>query len=88
MVDAPLRMSILANMQDLRTKHGMSVVYITHDLAMAYHVASYVLVLHKAIWSRPDPDGRCSQLDPDLLASWSEPPVIRGTITGFRLRAA
>lgn len=46
MVDASLRMTILANMQQLKTEHGISVVYITHDLATAYHVADYVLVLH------------------------------------------
>ncbi|CAH1658081.1 ABC transporter ATP-binding protein [Chelatococcus asaccharovorans] len=113
MVDASLRMSILANMQDLRTKHGISVVYITHDLATAYHVADYVLVLHEGHlveagppeeviehpahpYTRslvgaipwPDPDRRWSELDPDLRASWSAPPVIRGAITGFHLRAA
>ena len=47
MVDASLRMTILANMQQLKTEHGISVVYITHDLATAYHVADYVLVLHE-----------------------------------------
>ena len=47
MVDASLRMTILANMQQLKTEHGISVIYITHDLATAYHVADYVLVLHE-----------------------------------------
>jgi peptide/nickel transport system ATP-binding protein len=47
MVDASLRMTILANMQQLKTEHGISVVYITHDLATAYQVADYVLVLHE-----------------------------------------
>ncbi len=46
MVDASLRMQILNNMQQLKTDHGISVIYITHDLATAYHVADYVLVLH------------------------------------------
>lgn len=47
MVDASLRMTILANMEQLKAEHGISVVYITHDLATAYHVADYVLVLHE-----------------------------------------
>jgi ABC-type glutathione transport system ATPase component len=47
MVDASLRMTILGNMQALKTEHGISVVYITHDLATAYQVADYVLVLHE-----------------------------------------
>src|SRR5206468_1630751 len=48
MVDASLRMSILANLEALKTEQGISIVYITHDLATAYHVSDYVLVLHAA----------------------------------------
>ena len=47
MVDASLRMSILANLQTLKAEFGISVIYITHDLATAYHVSDYVLVLHR-----------------------------------------
>jgi peptide/nickel transport system ATP-binding protein len=47
MVDASLRMTILGNLQRLKDRHGISVVYITHDLATAYHVSDYVLVLNK-----------------------------------------
>jgi peptide/nickel transport system ATP-binding protein len=47
MVDASLRMTILANMQALKTEHDISIIYITHDLATAYHVSDYVLVLHE-----------------------------------------
>ena len=47
MVDASMRMTILASMQQLKTAHGISIIYITHDLATAYHVADYVLVLHE-----------------------------------------
>jgi peptide/nickel transport system ATP-binding protein len=47
MVDASLRMTILANMQALKNEHGISIIYITHDLATAYHVSDYVLVLHE-----------------------------------------
>jgi peptide/nickel transport system ATP-binding protein len=47
MVDASLRMTILANMQALKTEHDISIIYITHDLATAYHVSDYALVLHQ-----------------------------------------
>jgi len=46
MVDASLRATILANIHDLKDKHGISIVYITHDLATAYHVSDYVMVLY------------------------------------------
>ena len=47
MVDASLRMTILGNMQTLKNEHNISIIYITHDLATAYHVSDYVLVLHE-----------------------------------------
>lgn len=47
MVDASLRASILANIYDLKDKYGISILYITHDLATAYHVSDYVMVLFK-----------------------------------------
>ncbi len=47
MVDASLRMTILQNIEALKNDHSISIVYITHDLATAYHVSDYVLVLHE-----------------------------------------
>lgn len=47
MVDASLRASILSNIYDLKDKYGISILYITHDLATAYHVSDYVMVLYK-----------------------------------------
>ncbi|MEM9428804.1 MAG: ABC transporter ATP-binding protein [Pseudomonadota bacterium] len=47
MVDASLRATILANIYDLKDKHGISIFYITHDLATAYHVSDYVMVLYR-----------------------------------------
>jgi peptide/nickel transport system ATP-binding protein len=47
MVDASLRASILSNIYDLKDKYGISILYITHDLATAYHVSDYVMVLFK-----------------------------------------
>lgn len=47
MVDASLRASILQSLYDLKTRHGISIFYITHDLGTAYHVSDYVIVLHR-----------------------------------------
>lgn len=47
MVDASLRATILSNIYDLKDKYGISILYITHDLATAYHVSDYVMVLYK-----------------------------------------
>ncbi len=47
MVDASLRATILTNIHDLKEKHGISIIYITHDLATAYHVSDYVMVLYR-----------------------------------------
>lgn len=46
MVDASLRATILKNIYDLKDEHGISIIYITHDLATAYHVSDYVIVLY------------------------------------------
>ncbi|MEL6207311.1 MAG: ABC transporter ATP-binding protein [Pseudomonadota bacterium] len=47
MVDASLRATILKNIHDLKERHGISIIYITHDLATAYHVSDYVMVLYR-----------------------------------------
>jgi len=46
MVDASLRATILKNIYDLKDRYGISILYITHDLATAYHVSDYVIVLY------------------------------------------
>ena len=47
MVDASLRATILKNIYDLKDRYGISILYITHDLATAYHVSDYVIVLYQ-----------------------------------------
>ena len=47
MVDASLRATILGNIVRLNQAHGIAVVYITHDIITAYHVADEVLVLFR-----------------------------------------
>ena len=48
MVDASLRATILGSLQKLREELGISILYITHDLATAYQVADTILVLYRA----------------------------------------
>jgi peptide/nickel transport system ATP-binding protein len=113
MVDASLRMTILQNIETLKNDHSISIVYITHDLATAYHVSDYVLVLHEgriveagppedviqapthpytqALVSAipwPDPQRTWADLPADMREQWQAPPVVRGRVPGFELKAA
>jgi peptide/nickel transport system ATP-binding protein len=48
MVDASLRATILGSLRLLNQERGISVIYITHDLATAYQVADNIIVLYRA----------------------------------------
>src|SRR5258708_6937218 len=48
MVDASLRATILGSLRKLTDEHGISILYIPHDLATAYQVADSILVLYRA----------------------------------------
>jgi peptide/nickel transport system ATP-binding protein len=48
MVDASLRATILGSLRKLHEERGISILYITHDLATAYQVADTILVLYRA----------------------------------------
>lgn len=47
MVDASLRMSIVNLFKDLKEKKGVSVLYITHDLATAYYVSDKIGIMFR-----------------------------------------
>jgi len=47
MVDASLRMSIVNLFRTLRDSFGVSVVYITHDLATAYYVSDRIAIMFR-----------------------------------------
>ena len=53
MVDASLRATILDSLRELNQKFGISIIYITHDLATGYQVCDYIIVLFMARWPRP-----------------------------------
>ncbi len=48
MVDASLRATILGSLRKLHETLGISILYITHDLATAYQIADTILVLYRA----------------------------------------
>ena len=47
MVDASLRASILETLRGLQRDHGVSILYITHDLTTAYHISKSIIVLYR-----------------------------------------
>ncbi|MEM9393394.1 MAG: ABC transporter ATP-binding protein [Pseudomonadota bacterium] len=97
MVDASLRATILKNIHDLKDRHGISIIYITHDLATAYHVSDYVMVLYKGhvVEAGPphdvigDPQHAYTQLLissipwPDLDRDWGSSDDAREALSGL-----
>ena len=55
MVDASLRATILGSLRQLTDEHGISILYITHDLATAYSVSDRILIMRlgKVVESGP-----------------------------------
>ncbi|SHI98588.1 ABC transporter ATP-binding protein [Wenxinia saemankumensis] len=47
MVDASLRMAIVNLLRSLRDDLGVSVIYITHDLATAYYISDRIIIMQK-----------------------------------------
>jgi ABC-type oligopeptide transport system ATPase subunit len=47
MVDASLRMSIVNLLRQLRDDMGVSIIYITHDLATAYYISDRIIIMSK-----------------------------------------
>ncbi len=49
MVDASLRLTVLRNLLQLKEQFGISLIYITHDLATAYQISDRIIVLHRGV---------------------------------------
>jgi len=47
MIDASLRISIVNLLRRLRDEMGMSIIYITHDLATAYYISDRLIIMRK-----------------------------------------
>ena len=47
MLDASTRMGILNLLVDICRDTGMSVLFITHDLALGYYISDYTMIMHQ-----------------------------------------
>jgi ABC-type oligopeptide transport system ATPase subunit len=47
MIDASLRVTVLNNLLKLKNEYGISLIYITHDLATAYQISDRIIVLNR-----------------------------------------
>ncbi|NLJ23832.1 MAG: ABC transporter ATP-binding protein [Firmicutes bacterium] len=47
MIDASLRMSIVNLFKDLKDRHNVSIIYITHDLATAYYISDRIAIMQR-----------------------------------------
>lgn len=45
MIDASLRMSVVNLFKSLKKEQGVSIIYITHDLATAYYVSDRIAIM-------------------------------------------
>lgn len=46
MIDASLRATVLANLNQLKEEYGISLIYITHDLTTAYQISENIIVMY------------------------------------------
>ena len=73
MTDASTRVAILKELLQLKKK-GMAVLFITHDVAQAYFISDYAIVLHK---------GRVAEMGPaEKVFFDSEHPYTRTLVAG------
>jgi peptide/nickel transport system ATP-binding protein len=47
MIDASLRATVLGSLQRLKEEFGISIVYITHDLATAFQIGDNIIVMYR-----------------------------------------
>jgi peptide/nickel transport system ATP-binding protein len=47
MIDASLRALVLGSLRSLNTELSIPIIYITHDLTTAYHIADTIVVLYR-----------------------------------------
>jgi peptide/nickel transport system ATP-binding protein len=94
MVDASLRANILESLRNLHRDHGVTIIYITHDLTTAYHVSDNIIVLYKgevvekgdveSVIRNPQHNYTRLLVDsipwPDLNKKWGEPLKARETV--------
>jgi len=47
MLDASLRARIMKELEKIRDNYGTSIVFITHDMGLAYYISDRIIVMHK-----------------------------------------
>jgi peptide/nickel transport system ATP-binding protein len=47
MIDASTRVDVLKVFLNLRDKQGLSIIFITHDVGLAYYISDRMLVMQK-----------------------------------------
>jgi peptide/nickel transport system ATP-binding protein len=92
MIDASLRALVLNSLRTLNRDFGIPIVYITHDLTTAYHVADVVLVLYRGRLVEAGPTEQVIEAPrhpytrllvgsipwPDLAAGWGrDDPILK-----------
>ncbi len=82
MIDVSLRLGILSLLGDLRTRLGISIIFITHDVAAARYVApdGHICVIYRGevVEYGPTDDVIAAPVHPYTQALLSAMPVLRG----------
>ena len=47
MIDASLRISVVNLFKELKERHNVTIIYITHDLATAYYISDRIAVMQR-----------------------------------------
>src|SRR4051794_8823608 len=74
MVDASLRMSIVNLFRALRDDLGISIIYVTHDLATAYYISDRIMIMQKGSVVESGDARTCSMLRNTLIRNSCAPP--------------
>ncbi len=80
MVDASLRASILGSLRKMNVERGISIVYITHDLATAYQISENIVVLYRGSVAEAG--------DVELVVKQPQHPYTRLLISSIPLASA
>src|SRR5215470_9379528 len=93
MVDASLRATILGSLRRMNAELGISIVYITHDLATAYQISDNIVVLYRGSVAEAGDVELVVQLPRHpytqlLLSSIPQPSVARTWMTETAMASA